>query len=897
MTISTTTLRITANGNGSTTTFPYTWKVFAQTELTVIVRTTASGAESVRAIGTGSTNYSVTGVGETSGGNVVFVTAPTSAETVTIIRNTALTQGTDYQPATNFPATSHEDALDKLTHIVQELDEELSRSVKVSRSTTISSSEITDDADTRASKLLGFDSDGDLESTTGRVSSVSVSNVATSSGAPGTATASFTTSSGALALGIPIGQTGMMGGISMQYSTTTADADPGAGFIRLNNASLNSATIMYVDDSDGTTDITAWVQSWDDADGANRGIITLAGNPNTASPIVTFKVTGAVTDASGYTKIPVVYLAGSTSISNNAEISLAFSPAGSSGVPPGLGLKYSTTTADADPGAGYIRFNNGTLSSASICYIDDADLAGADISGLVQSWDDSTNTALRGTITLVKETNTAVWAQWNITGAATNASGYTKQALTYVAGTGSFSNDDLVRLSFSRTGNLGATGSTGSTGSTGATGAKGDSAGILMAFETTTTDTDQGAGKVWLNHGTASSASVVYMDDVEAGGTSINSLVDTWDDSTTTSLRGTISIYKNAAPENFMIFNVTGAVSSASTYSKIAATFVQSAGTISDGDAVSVQFVRTGNAGGGMSSFIMSDGSTTQTVENGETQTFAAGEAIDVAVSATNTVTFSAEDASTTNKGVAELATTAETVTGTDTGRVVTPAGLHGALAGLTDTTITASDTVIFSDATDSNALKEDTVQGILDLASGGAWSVVATSEGSGVSGITLTGIDSTCDTWVVAISDLTVATDEDEVAMRFGTSSGIETGSTSYRYLHWGAHSNTTSGSASTVLYTSDSTAAYMQIAYRVGSASREGMGAILYIHVPADSTMRPNFSGTHSAVDADSYTRAGSCHGSLNTTSSFALDRINIYGLAGNISGRVTLYKVAHA
>ena len=72
--------------------------------------------------------------------------------------------------------------------------------------------------------------------------------------------------------------------------------------------------------------------------------------------------------------------------------------------------------------------------------------------------------------------------------------------------------------------------------------------------------------------------------------------------------------------------------------------------------------------------------------------------------------------ASAARDGIVELATSAETVTGTDTVRAVTPAGLHAGLAGLSDTTITASDTVVFADATDSNALKEDTVQGILDL-------------------------------------------------------------------------------------------------------------------------------------------------------------------------------------
>jgi hypothetical protein len=74
------------------------------------------------------------------------------------------------------------------------------------------------------------------------------------------------------------------------------------------------------------------------------------------------------------------------------------------------------------------------------------------------------------------------------------------------------------------------------------------------------------------------------------------------------------------------------------------------------------------------------------------------------------------QDASTSATGVSELATTAETVIGTDTGRVITPAGLHGALAGLTDTTIAAGDALIFSDASDSGNMKEDTVQGILDL-------------------------------------------------------------------------------------------------------------------------------------------------------------------------------------
>ena len=159
MTVSTTTLKNTHSGNGSTTAFSYSYKIFASSELKVFIRA-ATGAETLKAEGTGSANYAVSGVGETSGGNVTFVTAPASGETVVILRQTALQQGTDYQPADPFPAADHESALDKLTHITQELQEQLDRSFKVSRTNSITTPEFTEAASARASKALGFSSDG-----------------------------------------------------------------------------------------------------------------------------------------------------------------------------------------------------------------------------------------------------------------------------------------------------------------------------------------------------------------------------------------------------------------------------------------------------------------------------------------------------------------------------------------------------------------------------------------------------------------------------------------------------------------------------------------------------------------------------------------------------------------
>ena len=161
MTVSSTTTRNSYSGNGSTTEFAYGFKIFDDDDITVIIRTNATGAETAK---TKTTHYTVSGVGSASGGNVTFTSGnvPTSAQTVVLLRTTARTQLTDYVANDPFPAESHEDALDKLTFITQELEEQLGRSLKVSQTNVIATSEFTADATARANKILGFDGSGDL---------------------------------------------------------------------------------------------------------------------------------------------------------------------------------------------------------------------------------------------------------------------------------------------------------------------------------------------------------------------------------------------------------------------------------------------------------------------------------------------------------------------------------------------------------------------------------------------------------------------------------------------------------------------------------------------------------------------------------------------------------------
>ena len=227
MTVSSTTTKNSASGNGSTSAFPYNFKIFSDDDIAVIIRTDSTGAEVTK---TKTTHYTVSGVGDSSGGNVTFTSGniPASGETVVLLRSTARTQLTDYVANDPFPAESHENALDKLTFIAQEIEEELGRSIKVSKTNTISSSEFTTSATARANKILSFDTSGDLTVTEGKVDTVTVSVSGLSTGASPTGSATYTASSGALAisLGIPAGATGATGPAGGGLADLSEDSSP-----------------------------------------------------------------------------------------------------------------------------------------------------------------------------------------------------------------------------------------------------------------------------------------------------------------------------------------------------------------------------------------------------------------------------------------------------------------------------------------------------------------------------------------------------------------------------------------------------------------------------------------------------------------------------------------------
>ena len=157
MTVASATNRVSYSGNGSSTVFAVPFYFLADSHLLVVLKS-AAGVDTTQVLGT---NYSVSGAGVESGGTVTMNVAPPTGTTLTISRNVPITQETDLQPNDRLPAESLEDALDKLTMIDQQINENAIRAIKVpvSDSTTLNTTLQT--AAIRANKYLAFNNLGE----------------------------------------------------------------------------------------------------------------------------------------------------------------------------------------------------------------------------------------------------------------------------------------------------------------------------------------------------------------------------------------------------------------------------------------------------------------------------------------------------------------------------------------------------------------------------------------------------------------------------------------------------------------------------------------------------------------------------------------------------------------
>lgn len=141
----------------------------------------------------------------------------------------------------------------------------------------------------------------------------------------------------------------------------------------------------------------------------------------------------------------------------------AASGSGGAGQSAGLEYRYLTSTTNTDPGTGNLKFNHGTLSSATQLRISETDNNSNAVAAYLATFDDS-NSTIRGFITIVGDGNESKLLVYHVNGTLTDNGAWDSIGITNVIASGTFTNNTPVRVLFSRTGDRGNTGPQGSQG-------------------------------------------------------------------------------------------------------------------------------------------------------------------------------------------------------------------------------------------------------------------------------------------------------------------------------------------------------------------------------------------------------------------------------------------------
>lgn len=123
---------------------------------------------------------------------------------------------------------------------------------------------------------------------------------------------------------------------------------------------------------------------------------------------------------------------------------------------------FSTTTTDADPGAGFLRLSSATQNASTVIRTDLTGADGTDWTSVLDTFDASTST-IKGQIRIVKLSDPTKWLTFSLTARAT-PTGYRNLTVVNIGGssTSPFVNGDAILLMFTSSGDKGSTGPAGS---------------------------------------------------------------------------------------------------------------------------------------------------------------------------------------------------------------------------------------------------------------------------------------------------------------------------------------------------------------------------------------------------------------------------------------------------
>lgn len=311
MTVTSSTAKVTATGNGVATSFSFSPVVLfaaADLQVTLVDNSVTPATETVISEGTGSDKYALV-VGSFPGtGSITYPEdeiTPIPATTDLVMKYVGTyEQQTDLKNQGTYFPDKIEDQFDKTVKLIIQLKEEVDRSVKVS----IGSSTSPDDI----------------------VTNVEASETA----AAASAAAALVSETAAAASATDADDAAQSVAPKYRFDSTTSMADPGTGDLRLNNATVSSVTqiaIAATTNATGNPDISPWIVTWDDSTSSNpKGtlIIRKDGSPTT---FAIFSITGTITDNGAWLQIPVGYVIHAGTFADTDDIFVDFSRVGDKG--------------------------------------------------------------------------------------------------------------------------------------------------------------------------------------------------------------------------------------------------------------------------------------------------------------------------------------------------------------------------------------------------------------------------------------------------------------------------------------------------------------------------------------------------------------------------------------
>lgn len=150
-------------GNGSTTAFPFTFKVIAATDLSVVMTNSATGVSNTLAL---TANYTVAlnaDQNNSAGGTVTLLSPLATGHTLMISSAASYLQPTNLTNGGGFYPSVINDALDRLTIFVQQMLRTINRGIRIPFAEAIGSTTLTlPIASVRANKAIVFDPSGNV---------------------------------------------------------------------------------------------------------------------------------------------------------------------------------------------------------------------------------------------------------------------------------------------------------------------------------------------------------------------------------------------------------------------------------------------------------------------------------------------------------------------------------------------------------------------------------------------------------------------------------------------------------------------------------------------------------------------------------------------------------------